>query len=204
MHIAKHVRSYAVMSIAIMAIAACSNLQDPAKHAVESVDAALVAAGPAAKRYRAEQFAALQARAAELKASFDKGDYNKVLGDAPTLINDIQALGAIASAKREQVRKTLAATWPKLTASIPDSIAAVQARIDVLSKNKKDAAKVDVDAAKASMANVGTLWSQAQDTFMSGDVEAAVDIVKQVQSKIEAAAASLKFTLPGAPGAPAH
>jgi len=204
MRIAKRFGGYAVLSIAALAIAACSNLQDPAKHAVESVDAALGSAAPEAQKYRPEQFAALSARVASLKASFDRGDYNKVLADAPTLLNDIQALAAIAAAKKEQIRRNLAGVWPKLSASIPDSIAAVQARIDALSRNKRDGAKVDLPSAKASMAEVGDLWSKAQASFTAGDIETAVDTANQVQSRIDAAAASLKFTLPSAAAAPAH
>jgi len=199
MSIAKRFGGYAVLSIAALAIAACSNLQDPAKHAVESVDAAVSSAAPTAQKYRPEQFAALQVRVASLKASFDKGDYNRVLADAPTLLNDIQALAAIAAAKKEQIRRNLVGVWPKLSASMPASIAAVQARIDALSKNKRDAAKVDLPSAKASMADAGALWSKAQDSFTAGDIETAVDTAKEVQNKIDAAAASLKFTLPSAP-----
>jgi hypothetical protein len=203
MNIAKRFRGYAALSIAALAIAACSNLQDPAKHAVDSVDAAVSSAAPAAQKYRPEQFAALQARVASLKASFDKADYNKVLADAPTLLNDIQALAAIAAAKKEQVRRNLAGVWPNLSAPIPDSIAAVQARIDVLTKNKRDAARVDLPSAKASMADASDLWPKAQASFTAGDIETAVDTARQVQRKIDAAAAALKFTLPPA-AAPAH
>jgi hypothetical protein len=203
MSIAKRIRGYAVLSITALVIAACSNLQDPAKHAVETVGAAISSAAPAAQKYRPEQFAELQTRVAGLKASFDKGDYNRVLADAPTLLNDIQALAAIAAAKKEQVRRNLAGVWPKLSAAIPDSIATVQARIDALSKNRPNAAKIDLPSAKASMADAGSLWSKAQESFTAGDIETAVDTAKLAQNKIEAAAASLKLTLPSAT-APAH
>jgi hypothetical protein len=201
MSIAKRLGSYAMLSMAALAVAACSNLQDPAKHAVESVDAAVSSAAPAAQKYRPEQFEALQTRVASLKASFDKGDYNGVLADAPNLLNDIQAEGAIALAKKEQIRRNLAGVWPKLSASIPDSIAAVQARIDALSKYRPDAARADLLSAKASMADASSLWSKAQESFTAGDIETAVDTAKQVQTKLDAAAAAIKFTLPSAASA---
>jgi hypothetical protein len=190
-----------MLSMAALAVAACSNLQDPAKHAVESVNAAVSSAAPAAQKYRPEQFAALQTRVASLKASFDKGDYNGVLADAPNLLNDIQAEGAIALAKKEQIRRNLAGVWPKLSASIPDSIAAVQARIDALSKYRPDAARADLLSAKASTADASSLWSKAQESFTAGDIESAVDSAKQVQKKLDAAAAAIKFTLPSAASA---
>ncbi|HWW19736.1 MAG TPA: hypothetical protein VNZ06_02930, partial [Steroidobacteraceae bacterium] len=96
--------------------------------------------------------------------------------------------------------------WPKFTAYIPDLISAVQARIDVLAKNKKEAAKVDLPTAQADMADVNTLWARAQQAFTGGDPETAGETTREVEKKINAAAAAIKFTLPrpGAATAPAH
>jgi hypothetical protein len=162
---------------------------------VENVDVAVSAVSAPAQKYLPEQFTALQVRANALKASFDKGDYKQVLADAPTLLNDTQALGAAAAAKEDQVLKSLAAAWTGLAASIPDMVATVQARIDVLSANKKDAAKVNLPAAKASMADVSALWSKAQDAFTAGHLESAVTAARDVQSKVEAAATSIKLEI---------
>jgi hypothetical protein len=197
MNFAAQIRAYTVSLIAAaMTIAACSNQQEPAKHAVENVDSAVSTAGPQVQKYMPSQYAPLQARVTALQASFDKGDYQQVLNDAPTLLNDIQQMGAVAAAVRSQRLKTMAAQWPRYTAALPDMIAAVQAKLDVLSKNKKEAAKVDVPTAKASMADVSTLWSKAQEAYTAGDVETAVQTATSVQSQVEAAAAALKFTLP--------
>jgi len=190
-------RSYSAGLVAVLLIA-CGNLQDPARHAVENVDAAVSAVAASGQKYQPEQFTALQVRATALKASFDKGDYKQVLADAPTLLNDAQALGAAAAAKEDKLLKSLAGEWSALAASVPDKIAAVQARIDVLSTNKKDAAKFNLPAAKASMADVGELWSKAQDAFSAGHLEAAVSAARNVQSKVEATATSLKLELPTA------
>jgi hypothetical protein len=131
-----------------------------------------------------------------LKDAFDKGNYQQVLNDAPTLMNDIGQLSAVAAARKSQRVKNLTQQWPKLTASIPDQMAAVQARVDVLVKNKKEAAKVDLPAAQASMADAGTLWAKAQQSASGGDIEAAADAAKEVQTKIESAATAIKFVMP--------
>jgi hypothetical protein len=188
-------RSCVATLAATLVIAGCSK-QEPARHAVESVDTAIAAVSGAGQKYQPEPFAALQVREKDLKVSFDKGDYKQVLANAPTLLNDTQALGAFATAKKDQQMKTFAGEWTGLVASVPDMVAAVQARIDTLSKNKKDAAKVDLPAAKASMADVDALWSRAQESFTIGDLEAAVSTAKDVQSKTETAATSLKLALP--------
>jgi hypothetical protein len=196
MNITKQIRGYGVWFAAAMILAACGSQQEPAGHAVDNVTTAIGTVGPQLQKYMPDQYTVLQARVTSLKAAFDKGDYGQVLSDAPTLMNDIQGLAAVATAKKSQRVRNLAEQWPRLTASIPDAIAAVQARIDVLSKNKKDAAKVDLPAAQASMAQVTTLWPKAQEAFTAGDAETATDTARAVQGKIDAAAASLKFTLP--------
>jgi hypothetical protein len=143
-----------------------------------------------------DQYTPLQARVGALKDAFDKGNYQQVLNDAPTLMNDIGQLSAVAAARKSQRVKNLTQQWPRLTASIPDQMAAVQARVDVLAKNKKEAAKVDLPAAQASMADAGALWAKAQQSATAGDMESAADAAKDSQSKIEAAAGAIKFVLP--------
>jgi hypothetical protein len=148
-----------------------------------------------------DQFSSLQTQESQLQAAFDKGDFKQVLADAPTLLNAAQALGATATAKKDQIVKAMTVQWAALAESIPDSLAAVQARIDSLAKNKRQPAGVDLTAAKASMADAPTLWDKAQEAVTSGDVEAAVEGAIKVQSKIQSAAAALKFPLPTGPTA---
>jgi hypothetical protein len=198
---AKLIRTCMVTVAAMLLVAGCSK-QAPAQHAVESVSTALTDISASAQKYQPEQFAALQVRVTSLKASFDAGNYQQVLADAPTLLNDTQALGAAAAARKDQQTKILSVEWTALAASIPDSMASVQAQIDTLSQSKKDAAKVDLRGAKASMANVDALWSKAQESFTVGDLDTAVNCAKDVQSKTYAAAAAIKLTLP--PIAPTH
>ena len=192
----KHIRGYALSLFAALALAACSNQQEPARHALDSINVALSSVGQSVQKYMPEQYAALQARASALKAALDKGNYQQVLDQAPTLMNDIQQMGAVATAKKSQRVRTMSEQWPRFSATIPDTIAAVQARIDVLVKNKKEAAKVDLPTAQAAMADVNTLWGRAQQAFSAGDPETAGETTREVQKKLEAAAAAIKFTLP--------
>jgi hypothetical protein len=193
---AKQIRGYAMSLLAAAMLAACSSQQEPATHALDSINVAISSVGQSVQKYMPDQYAALQARAGALKTALDKGDYRQVLDQAPTLMNDIQQMGAVAAAKKAQRVKTLTEQWPRFTAYIPDMISAVQARIDVLAKNKKEAAKVDLPAAQAAMADVNALWPRAQQAFSAGDPETAGETTKEVQKKIDAAAAAIKFTLP--------
>lgn len=185
-----------MVTIAAIILSACSGSQEPAKQALEGVQSAVAAVAPQAQKYLPDQFAPLQIRATALQESFGRGDFKQVLADAPGLINDAQALGAAAAAKKDTFVKTLTVEWTALSASIPDMLAAVQARVDTLSQSKKQAAGIDLPAAKAAMTEASDLWSKAQEAFTAGDVETAVGKAREVQGKIEAAAAALKLSLP--------
>jgi hypothetical protein len=182
--------------IAACALVACSNPQEPARHAVESVQSALNDAAAPSQTFLPEQLAALRKRSTDLKSAYDHGDFKQVLNDAPTLLNDIQAMSAAAAARKAAADKVLAGEWKILAGSIPDRLSAVQDRLDTLGTDKKEAAKVDVGGAKASLAGVDEQWSQAQEAFNAGDLNAAVDAAHAVQHRIDAAARSLKLSLP--------
>jgi hypothetical protein len=195
---ARKIRQFGLALLSAIAIVACSHAQDSAQHALEGVQSAVTAIAPQAQKYLPDQFATLQTKATNLKTSFEHGDFKQVLADAPGLVNEAQALGAAAAAKKDQIVKSLSAKWPALAASIPDMLAAVQARIDTLAKNKKRPAGVDLNAARTDMAEAQNLWSKAQEAFTPGDVETAVNAAKEAQGKIEAAGAALKLSLPAA------
>jgi hypothetical protein len=163
---------------------------------VENVQSALDATAVQAQQFVPEQFKAMQARSASLKASYDHGDFKQVLNDAPTLLNDIQAVSATAAARRSAADKVLSGEWEILAGSIPDRLSAVQDRLDALGNDKKEAAKVDVAGARANLAGLDEQWTQAQEAFNAGDLNAAVAAAHAVQKHIDAAAKSLKLALP--------
>jgi hypothetical protein len=84
---------------------------------------------------------------------------------------------------------------------LPGAVTAIQSRIDFLGKkaNKKAAAGIDLDAAKAGLTDTTSLWSKAQAAFAASNLDEAVSTAKEVQTKITALAASLKLDLPAAP-----
>jgi hypothetical protein len=189
-------RGFGAALIAACALGSCGNPQEPAQHAVENVQSALDATAVQAQQFVPEQFKAMQARASSLKASYDHGDYKQVLNDAPTLLNDIQAVSATAAARRSAADKVLSGEWEILAGSIPDRLSAVQDRLDALGNDKKEAARVDVAGAHAALAGVDEQWSQAQEAFNAGKLNAAVEAAHAVQKHIDAAARALKLTLP--------
>ena len=188
---------FAVLAFVGLALAACANQKEPAAAAISSIDAAISTASAEASKYVPDQLADVQSKFAALKDSFSKQDYKAVLAGAPAVLTAAQGLVTAATVKKDEVMKALNGDWTTLAASLPNLVAAVKSRVDILSKSKskKLPAGVDLTAAKADLEEATTLWTKATGAFSSGNVEEAVNTAKEVKAKAEAAAAALKLDL---------
>ncbi len=194
-------RTFAFMAVAAtVLLAACANQMEPAKQAIAGIESA-IAAAPDASKYIPEQLAAVQAKLADLKTSFDNKDYKSVLANAPGVLSEAQGLLGAAMLKKETVVKAMSAEWPALAAALPAMLTSVTNRVTALGKSKHPPAGVDVAAAKSAVDEATASWSKAQAANSSGDVEAAVNNAHDAKAKLEAAAAAVKMTLPAAPAA---
>ena len=189
-----------MISIAALILAACAGEKEPAQKLISDVETVVTAASSEAAKYVPDQLADVQSKLDALKASFAKQDYAAVVMSAPAVLNSAQGLATAAAVKKDEILKSLNDAWSALADSVPAELAAVQSRIDQLSKKsgKKMAAGIDLDAAKGAEAGALSLWSKAQAAFAAGNLEEAVGTAKDVKAKIEAAAASLKLELPAA------
>jgi hypothetical protein len=78
---------------------------------------------------------------------------------------------------------------------VPQSISAVQSRIDDFSKTKKVPKGVDLGAAKSGLAEATSAWDKAKEAFKAGNPADAVTAGKDAQGKLASAAAALKLNL---------
>jgi hypothetical protein len=195
---------YAVISIAAILLAACASQKEPAQKLISDIESTVAAASTEAAKYVPDQLADVETKLGALKASFDKQDYAAVVTGAPAVLSSAQSLATAAAAKKDEVLKALNDQWTGLAGSLPGDIAAIQSRIDLLSKksSKKLAAGVDLDAAKAGLSDASSLWSKAQAAFASGNLDEAVSTAKDVEAKVQALATSVKADLPAAAAAP--
>jgi hypothetical protein len=198
MQIFQRVNRYAVISMAAIMLAACASQKEPAQKLIGDVESTVAAASTEAAKYVPDQLADVQAKLSGLKASFDKQDYAAVVTGGPAVLTAAQGLATAAAAKKDEVLKALNDEWTGLAGSLPGDVTAIQSRIDLLSKksNKKQAKGIDLDAAKSGAADATSLWSKAQAAFAAGNLDEAVSTAKDVKSKVEAVAASLKLDLP--------
>jgi hypothetical protein len=58
------------------------------------------------------------------------------------------------------------------------------------------AAGIDLDAAKSALHDAASQWSKAQGAFGNGNMTEAVPTAKDVESRLEALAGTLKADLP--------
>jgi len=181
-------------SVAVL-FAGCVNQMVPAKNALDNINNTLNSVSADAQKYVPDQFAQAQSKVAELTASFAKQDYAAVLARAPGVLAEVNGLAGAATAKKDEMVKALGNEWRSLSASVPQSLSAVQSRIDDLSKTKKVPKGVDLGAAKSGLADATSAWDKAKEAFKSGNPADAVTAGKDAQGKLASAAAALKLNL---------
>jgi outer membrane murein-binding lipoprotein Lpp len=136
-------KAFASIAVAVLVLAGCANQMEPAKKAIADIEAAVAAAGEDATKYIPDEVSAVQDKVANLKAQFDKKDYKGVLAAAPAILAEAQGLAANAATKKGEAMDALNGEWNGLAASLPQALAAIQSRVDMLSKSKKLPAGVD-------------------------------------------------------------
>ena len=181
-------------SVAIFFVA-CANQMEPAKNALDNINTTLNSVSVDAQKYVPDQFTQAQSKVAALTASFEKKDYTAVLAGAPAVLAEVKGLAGAAAAKKDEMVKALGNEWRSLAASVPQSLGAVQTRIDALSKTKHVPKDVDLSVAKSALVDATSAWDKAQEAFKSGNLADAVTAAKDAQSKISSAAAALKLNL---------
>ena len=184
--------------MAAVMLAGCANQMEPAKKAIADIEAAVEAAGPDAAQYIPDQLQAVTSQISDLKMKFDQKDYKAVIAAAPALLTQAQGLAAAAGTAKQAAEaaalESLNAEWGTLSTDLPAQLAAVTARVDILSKSRKLPAGLDAatfDAAKSGAGEAATLWEQATAAQAAGNVEQAVTTGRQVKEKLNAAMAGL-------------
>ncbi len=192
----QRITRFLTLCSAALLFAACVNQMEPAKNALDNINNTLNAVSADAQKYIPDQYAQAQTKVAALTASFEKKDYPAVIAGAPAVLTEVRGLSGAVSTKKDEELKALGTEWRSLAASVPQSLTAVQTRVDALSKTKHTAKDVDLGAAKSGLADATSAWGKAQDAFKSGNLADAVTAAKDAQSKLASAAAALKLNLP--------
>ena len=193
----RNTAKYLALCSAALLFVACANQMEPAKSALDGIKATLSAVSADAQEYIPDQLASAQSKVDSLTASYDKKDYMAVVTSAPAVMTEVNGLAGAVAAKKDERLKALGTEWRSLAASVPQSLTAVQTRIDALSKTKHTPKDIDVATAKSGLSDATSAWENAQSSFKSGNAEDAVVKAKDAKSKLDSAAGALKLNLPG-------
>ena len=117
------------------------------------------------------------------------------MNGAPAVLAEVNGLTGAVAAKKDEMVKALGNEWRSLAASVPQSLGAVQTRIDTLSKTKHVPKDIDLAAAKSELADATSAWDKAHEAFKAGNPADAVTEAKDAQGKVASAAAALKLNL---------
>lgn len=197
MHRSNRIGRFSLACLAAIILAACAGQKEPAEKLIGDIQASVTAASTEAAKYIPDQLMNVQQQLDALRASFDKKDYAAVVSGAPPVLASAQSLATAAAEKKDAALKALDEQWTALAGSVPEYLTAIQNRIDFLGRkaNKKAAAGIDLDGAKAASSDAMSLWSKAQAAFATGNLAEAVKTAQDVKAKAEAAASSMKLDL---------
>lgn len=171
--------------LALALVAGCSNMKEPATQAVAGVDSALAAVRDDAAKYAPEALAPVDAQVTALKASLAKQDYKAVMAAAPNATSAVSSLKETVAAKKTEMEAAAAKAteeWQSLSTDVPKMVAAIQSRVDILSKSRKLPKNLDkaaFESAKSGLETMKASWAEASSAFSSGN---AVDAVVKAQA----------------------
>ncbi|MEJ0087519.1 MAG: hypothetical protein WDO72_17735 [Pseudomonadota bacterium] len=167
----------------------CSNLKEPATQAVATAESSLAAVKDAAARYAPEALASVETQVKTLKDDLAAGNYQGVVTAVPGVTAAIGKLGDTVAEKKAALESAIATAtgqWNSLGSELPQMIAALQSRVDILSQSKKlpaNIAPAAFQSAKSGLDAIKAGWAEASGAFTSGNVMDAVAKAQAAKEK---------------------
>jgi SMC interacting uncharacterized protein involved in chromosome segregation len=133
-----------------------------------------------------EELKAAEATLAHMKQSFDEREYKAVVDDTPKFNAQVKTLYD-AMAAGQSANAVAAQEWSALNAQVPQSIEAIQARVDSLKPTAlpKDITRKELETAKSELEILKARWEEATMAASAGNPVEATDKGRIVQAKAE-------------------
>lgn len=183
-------RLLAVVAAALV-MTACANQKEPAEKAVAQIEASLASFKDDAEKYAGDDFRGVEESVAKLKGELASQNYKAVVMQAPNVRSSVAALKDTVAKKKADAEEMLAAAqqeWTDLSASVPDMVTKLQAKVDSLTKSRKlpkGLDKAGFDSAKSEFEALKSSWAEAGAEFSSGMVADAVRRARAAKAKGE-------------------
>jgi len=168
--------------VGLFLVAACARDKEPAEQALKAAEEALNTAKAEIAKYASEQIKGLEDALKAAKDKFEKKDYTEALNAAKDLPGKVKDVAAAAAAKKAELAKS----WETVSAEMPKMLAAIQGKVDALSKAKKLPKGVDkakLEGAKASLGEMTQAWADAEKASKEGNLNDAMAKVQGMKEK---------------------
>ncbi|HEX4389733.1 MAG TPA: hypothetical protein VH109_13990 [Steroidobacteraceae bacterium] len=178
-----------VAALMAVLLVGCANDKAPAEQAIAGAEQALAATRDAAQKYAPDALQAVDSQLAQVKDMFAKGDYKSVMANIPALNTAIGSLKDTASAKMAEAQQAMAKAkddWGSVSTDVPKMVAAIQSRVDVLSKSHslpKGVTKDALASAKSGLDSMKSAWSDAMSAASGGDYSTAMSKAQAVKDQ---------------------
>jgi hypothetical protein len=166
----------------VAGLSACNTDKGPADLAIKADEAAIQAVADEAAKYAPGQLKAAQDALAAAKDKFAKGEFKEALAAATELGNTAKELAAATAAKKDELTKD----WNDLAASLPQTVASIQAKIEELGKAKKlpkGMDKAKLAQAQEGLAGITKAWEEASAAFTAGNIGEALGRASTLKDK---------------------
>ena len=164
---------------------------------LKSAEELLNTAKPEAMKYIPDQVKPAEDSLKEAKEAFAKGNYRQATASAVFAASQAKDLAAAAAAKKTELTKA----WKELSQMLPNMIAAIKNRVDVLSKSRKLPANLDkekFERAKNGLVEIDKAWGEASSAFKEGGLPDALAKAKSVKEKAVEIMTTLGMQVPEA------
>jgi hypothetical protein len=188
----------------VAGLAACNTDKAPADTAIKAGEQAIQDVADEAGKYVPEKLQEAQAALAAAKEQFMQGKYKEALAAGTALAGQAKDLADATAARKDELTKA----WNDLAASLPQTVASLQAKIEELGKARRlpkglDATKLT--EAKEGLAGISLVWEEASAAFAAGDLAGAVGKASGLTQKGNEVMALLGMAPPAPPAeAPAE
>ena len=177
-------KTFAIVACVLLVagLGACATDKAPADAAIKAAEQAIQAVADDAGKYVPAQLKESQDALAAAKDKFTKGEYKEALAAATELGNKVKNLATAAAAKKEELTKA----WNDLAASLPQTVASIQAKIEELGKAKKlpkGMDKAKLAQAQEGLAGITKAWDEASAAFTAGNLGEALGRASNLKEK---------------------
>jgi len=168
--------------VSISFLMACSSGKKEADIAIKAAEEAVSMTKAEAVKIVPDDVKSLEDTLAAVKEKFIKGEYKAVLGEATTLAGKAKEVLAAAKVKKEDLTKK----WTEISQGLPKMFEDIQREVDVLSKAKKLPTNITAEKfaeSKAGLLSTTDEWNKAQQNFINGNLNNAVEVASSVKDK---------------------